>query len=150
MLSYWTEDGIEKDAILQSLIQQLREGGYPTLHDSGWKPWDLAIDEHLWSRIPIEVVVENHGGSKRLARFRLSWHLAPVAKAILWTCGVFLVLGMLGSKAWLVAVAGVAALAGFSWVTLKSGSAIQEMSQMIRDVATRLKLLPINGTHKKA
>jgi len=150
MLSYWTEDGIEKDAILQSLIQQLREGGYPTLHDSGWKPWDLAIDEHLWSRIPIEVVVENHGGSKRLARFRLSWHLAPVAKTILWTCGVFLVLGMLGSKAWLVAVAGVAALAGFSWVVLKSGSAIQEMSQMIRDVAAGLKLVPVNGTHKKA
>ena len=38
ILSYWTEDGIEKDAILQSLIQQLREGGYPTLTDSGWKP----------------------------------------------------------------------------------------------------------------
>jgi hypothetical protein len=149
MLSFWTEDGIEKDAILQSLIQQLREGGYPTLHDSGWKPWDLAIDEHLWSRIPIEVVVENHGGSKRLARFRLSWHLAPVAKAILWTCGVFLVLGMLESKTWLVVVAGVAALAGFAWVTLKSGSAIRELSQMIRDVATRLKLLPINGTHKR-
>jgi hypothetical protein len=75
--------------------------------------------------------------------------LAPVAKAILWTCGVFMVLGMLESKAWLVVVAGVAALAGFSWVTFKSGSAIQELSQMIRDVATRLKLLPINGTHKR-
>ena len=150
MLSYWTEDGIEKDAILQSLIQQLRESGYPTLHDSGWKPWDLAIDEHLWSRIPIEVVVENHGGSKRLARFRVSWHLAPVAKALLWTCGVFLVLGMLESKPWLVAVAGVAALAGFSWVALKSGSAIQEMDQMIRDVVANLKLLPINGTRKRA
>jgi O-antigen biosynthesis protein len=150
ILSYWTEDGIEKDAILQSLIQQLREGGYPTLHDSGWKPWDLAIDEHLWSRIPIEVVVENHGGTKRLARFRVSWHLAPVAKAILCTCGVFLVLGMLESKPWLVGLAAVAALAGFSWVILKSGSAIQEMGQMIRGVATTLKLLPIKGPCRHA
>jgi GT2 family glycosyltransferase len=150
ILSYWTEDGVEKDVILQSLIQQMREGGYPTLHDSGWKPWDLAIDEHLWSRIPIEVVVENHGGSKRLARFRVSWHLAPVAKAILWTCGVFLVLGLLESKPWLVGLAGVAALAGFLWVMLKSGSAIQEMGRMIRNVATDLKLLPLNGTRKHA
>jgi O-antigen biosynthesis protein len=150
ILSYWSEEGIEKDAILQSLIQQLREGGYPTLHDSGWKPWDLAIDEHLWSRIPIEVVVENHGGTKRLARFRVSWHLAPVAKAILCTCGVFLVLGILESKPWLVGLAAVAALAGFSWVTLKSGSAIQEMGQMIRDVAATLKLLPIKGPCKNA
>jgi hypothetical protein len=150
ILSYWTQDGIEKDAILQSLIQRLRESGYPTLHDSGWKPWDLAIDEHLWSRIPIEVVVENHGESKRLARFRISWHLAPVAKVILGTCGVFLVLGMLEFKPWLVSVAGGTALAGFAWVTLKSGSAIQEMSKTVRDVAAHLHLLPINGTPKKA
>jgi GT2 family glycosyltransferase len=150
ILSYWTEDGIEKDVLLQSLIQQLREGGYPTLTDSGWKPWDLAIDEHLWSRIPIEVVVENHGASKRLARFRISWHLAPVAKAILWTCGGFLVLGMLASGLWLVALAGIAALASFSWVMLKSVSAIQEMRKIIREVAAHLKLLPINGTHGHA
>jgi hypothetical protein len=144
MLSYWTEQAIEKDTILQVLIQRLREGGYPTLHDSGWNAWDLAIDEHLWSRVPIEVVVENHGGVKRLTRFRISWQLAPVAKAILCTCGVFLVLGMLEFEPWLVSVAGVAALAGFAWVMLKSISAIQEMSRMIRDVAADLKLMPIN------
>jgi GT2 family glycosyltransferase len=150
ILSYWTEDGIEKDAILQSLIQQLREGGYPTLTDSGWKPWDLAIDEHLWSRIPIEVVVENHGESKRLARFRISWHLAPVAKAILSTCAGFLALGMLEVEPGLVAVASIAALAGFLWVALKSMSAIQEMSMMVRRVAAKLKLLPIADPPKHA
>jgi hypothetical protein len=47
-------------------------------------------------------------------------------------------------------VVGVAALAGFSWVALKSGSAIQEMDRMIRDVAAHLKLVPINGTRKRA
>jgi hypothetical protein len=150
ILSYWTEEGIEKDVILQSLIQHLREGGYPTLTDSGWKPWDLAIDEHLWSRIPIEVVVENHGASKRLARFRISWHLAPVAKAILWTCGGFLILGMLEFKPWLAAVTGIVTLAGFSWVMLKSMSAIEEMSKMIRVVAAKLKLLHLNGMHEHA
>jgi O-antigen biosynthesis protein len=150
ILSYWAENGIDKDVILQHLIQQLRESGYPTLTDSGWKPWDLAIDEHLWSRIPIDVVVENHGGSKRLTRFRLSWHLAPVAKAILWTGGGFLVLGLLDLEPWLVVVAGLAALAGFLWVTLKSVSAIHEMSRMIRDVAAQLKLLPVSGMDEHA
>jgi GT2 family glycosyltransferase len=150
ILSYWTEEGIEKDVILQSLIQHLREGGYPTLTDSGWKPWDLAIDEHLWSRIPIEVVVENHGASKRLARFRISWHLAPVAKAILWTCGGLLILGMLEFKPWLVAVTGIGTLAGFSWVMLKSMSAVEEISKMIRVVAAKLKLLHLNGMHEHA
>jgi hypothetical protein len=150
VLSYWTEDGIEKDGILQALIQQLREAGYPTLTDSGWKPWDLAIDEHPWSRIPIEVVVENHGEPKRLARFRLSWHLAPVAKATLWTCGGLLTLGLLEYRPWLVAVAGLVTLASFSWIMLKSLSAIQEMTTMIEVVAAKLKLIPINATHTHA
>jgi hypothetical protein len=94
------------------------------------------------------VVVENHGGSMRLARFRISWRLAPVAKAILWTCGGFLVLGLLESGLWLVAVPSIAVLVGFAWVALKSVSAIHEMRQMISDVAAKLKLLPVNGKHE--
>jgi hypothetical protein len=50
----------------------------------------------------------------------------------------------------LAAMVGVAALAGFSWVALKSVSAVQEMREMIRDVADKLALLPIHDTHEKA
>jgi hypothetical protein len=46
-------------------------------------------------------------------------------------------------------VAGVTALAGFTWVTLKSMSAVQEMRKTISDVADRLNLLPLNGTHER-
>jgi hypothetical protein len=45
-------------------------------------------------------------------------------------------------------MAGVAALLGFTWVTLKSVSAVQEMRKMIRDVADKLHLFPINGTRQ--
>jgi GT2 family glycosyltransferase len=144
-LSYWTEEGIEKDAILQPLLLQLRESGYPTLTDSGWKPWDLAIDSHLWSRIPIEVVVENHGGRKRLARLRVSWKLAPISKAILWTCGGFLILGVLENQVWMVGLASLVALAFFAWVTYKSASAVMQIGELSRAVAAQLPLLPINS-----
>jgi hypothetical protein len=76
--------------------------------------------------------------------------LAPVAKATLWTCGGLLTLGMLEHRPWLVAAAGLVTLASFSWITLKSLSAIQEMTNMIRVVAAKLKLLPIHGTHEHA
>jgi hypothetical protein len=147
-LSYWTEDGLEKDTVLQPLIQQLREAGYPTLTDSGWKPWDLAIDGHLWSRMPIDVVVENHGGSKRLVRLRISWKLTPVSKTLLWTCGGFLVLGVLDGQLWMVGAASLTALAILAWIAYKSTSAIHATSEMIRALAAQLQLLPINGKHQ--
>jgi hypothetical protein len=132
------------------MIQHLREAGYPTLTDSGWKSWDLAIDGHLWSRIPIDVVVENHGGAKRLARFRISWKLTPVSKAILWTCGGFLALGVLEGQLWMVGVASLAALAIFLWITYKSTSVIHEIGEMIRQIAAQLQLLPVDGKHQHA
>jgi GT2 family glycosyltransferase len=148
--AFWTEDGLEKDAILQLMIQHLREAGYPTLTDSGWKPWDLAVDGHLWSRIPIDVVVENHGGAKRLARFRVSWKLTPVSKAILWTCGGFLALGVLEGQLWMVGVAGLAVLTIFLWILYKSTSVIHEIGEMTRRIAAQLHLLPVDGGRRHA
>jgi hypothetical protein len=148
--TFWTEDGLEKDAILQLMIQHLREAGYPTLMDSGWKPWDLAVDGHLWSRIPIDVVVENHGGTKRLARFRISWGLTPVSKAILWTCGGFLALGVLEGQLWMMGVASLAVLTIFLWIMYKSTSVIHEIGEMIGRIAAQLHLLPVDGRRRHA
>jgi len=144
ILSYWTDTGIEKDVLLQALLHELREAGYPTLTDSGWNRWDLTCDEDLWSCLPIDVVVENHGGHKRLARFRLSWKFAPLSKGILWACGGFLALGLLHSRPWMAGIVSVAALAGLSLVAYTSGSVMREVGEIARDVAAKLKLLPLN------
>jgi GT2 family glycosyltransferase len=145
VVSYWTESGIEKDAILQPLLQQLRETGHPTLTDSGWKPWDLAIEAHLWSRIPVHVVVENHGGSKRLARFRISWKFTPLAKVVLCACGGLLALGLLEDQPAMMGAAVVAALASVSWVAYKSAAVMQQMREIVKDVAAKLTLVPLRG-----
>jgi O-antigen biosynthesis protein len=147
VLSYWTDTGVEKGAILQPLLQQLHEAGYPTFTDSGWKPWDLTVDGQLWSRIPLDVVVENHGGSKRLARIRISWKFAPISKGILWTCASLLILGLLQARPWMAGVASVVALSSCSWVAYQSASVIHEIYDMVKDVAAKLKLLPINGNN---
>ena len=145
ILSYWTDTGIEKDVLLQGLLHQLREAGYPTLTDSGWNRWDLTCDEDLWSCLPIDVVVENHGGQKRLARFRLSWKFAPLSKGILWACGGFLALGLLRAQPWMVGMASLAAVVAFSLVASKGAAVMREVSEIVRDVAASLKLLPLNG-----
>jgi hypothetical protein len=147
VLSYWTDTGVEKEALLQPLLQQLHEAGYPTFTDSGWKPWDLMVDGQLWSRIPLDVVVENHGGSKRLARIRISRQFAPISKGILWTCGSLLILGLLQARPWMAGAASVVALGSCLWVAYQSASVIHEIYDIGKDVAAQLKLLPINGNN---
>ncbi|MGH8059882.1 MAG: hypothetical protein ACREOH_22035, partial [Candidatus Entotheonellia bacterium] len=150
VFSYWTDAGVEKEALLQPVLHQLREAGYPTLTDSGWNPWDLAIDAHLWARIPIEVVVENHGGSKRLTRFRLSWKLEAFSKGLLWACGVLLGFGLLYGHLWMVEIAAAAALTCLGFVAHKSTAIMREVGEMIQSLAAELKLLPLNGKHENS
>jgi glycosyltransferase involved in cell wall biosynthesis len=144
VLSYWTDAGVEKETLLQGLLHQLREAGYPTLTDSGWNPWDLTIDAHLWARIPIEVVAENHGGEKRLVRFRLSCKFASLSKGLLWACGGFLVLGLLHAHPWMVEIAGAAVLACLSFVAYRSAAVVHEVCEMIKAVAAESKLLALH------
>ncbi len=142
-LAYWTESGIEKSALLHPLLQHLRAAGYPALNDTGWKPWDLAIDGHPWAHIPIEVVLENHGGTKRLARIRISWHFTPLSRGVLWVGAGLLGLGVLEAQPWLVGTAGVILPVGVLQVAYQSASVIQQACRVVKDVAAQLGLIPL-------
>jgi cellulose synthase/poly-beta-1,6-N-acetylglucosamine synthase-like glycosyltransferase len=144
-LAYWTENGLQKEALLYPLWQRLRAAGYPAMTDTGWQAWDLSIDEQPWSRIPIAVVVENHGGPKRLARLRVSWRFTPLAKGVLWACAGLVGLGLLEAQPWLVGTAGLALVAGVIWVAYRSAAVIQRTCQLAREVAATLALMPLNG-----
>jgi hypothetical protein len=144
-LSYWTESGIEKETILHPLLQRCREAGYPILTDTGWKAWDLAIDEHPWACMPIVVVLENHGGVKRLARIRIAWNFTPLSKGLLWTCAGLLGLGFLETQPWLVGTAGALLLVSTVWVAYRSTSVMQRACHMVNDVAAKFALMPLTG-----
>jgi GT2 family glycosyltransferase len=149
-LAYWTESGIEKEALLQPLFQRCCEAGYPTLTDTGWKAWDLAIDEHPWACMPIGVVLENHGGVKRLVRVRIAWTFTPLSKGLLWTGAGLLGLGLLEAQPWLVGMTAVGLLAGVARVAYQSAAVMHQACQMVNDVAAKFALLPLvgrNGRH---
>jgi len=129
--------------LLHPLLQHLRAAGYPALSDTGWKPWDLAIDGHPWAYIPIEVVLENHGGTKRLARIRISWHFTPLSRGVLWVGAGLLGLGVLEAQPWLVGTAGVILPVGVLQVAYQSASVIQQACRVVKDVAAQLGLIPL-------
>lgn len=78
-LSYWTETGLEKENLLQEVIDFLLPYKYFITVDDGWSDWDLEIHQGIWSKIQVKVCSENHGGNKRLLRLRCALRMSQFA-----------------------------------------------------------------------
>jgi GT2 family glycosyltransferase len=82
-LSYWSERGAEKEALLGGLMEFLLPQKYFVVADTGWSKWDLKISRGLWSRALVTVVTENHGGDRRLIRVRCAMRTSSLARMLL-------------------------------------------------------------------
>jgi glycosyltransferase involved in cell wall biosynthesis len=70
VLSYWSEAGTEKEAVIAALMRELAVAKLPLAVDTGWSNWDVAIDGNLAATARVTVAEENHGADKRLLRVR--------------------------------------------------------------------------------
>ena len=108
-LSYWSERGDEKEAVLSGLMSFLAPQKYFVTMDTGWSEWDLKIARGLWTRACVLCCVENHGGNKRLLRVRCTLGLSRLAKLLL---RFYAGAGVIAMIAGLPAVAAMVALVG--------------------------------------
>jgi glycosyltransferase involved in cell wall biosynthesis len=83
VLGYWNETGIGKEACLAALVAFLRPRKYLTVIDDGWQPWDLVVHRGLWVRAEVDVLVENHGASRRLVAAGVSLRQTALAKLVI-------------------------------------------------------------------
>jgi hypothetical protein len=139
-LAFWSEQGVEKEALLQAVIDFLKPRKFQIAIDQGWSAWDLEVHRGLWARAKLMVAVENHGGDKRVLRVRAAAHASFLARAALaGLAAAVLALGVLAPPA--VAVAG-ALLGGVAAVmigrsVLRLGGVVH---QVVEIAATRLGL----------
>ena len=70
---YWSEEGVERNALLKSIFQLLEEEGWSYSADTGWKEWDIQIYGNFFWSIILQTVTEYHGGLKCLTRVRLRY-----------------------------------------------------------------------------
>jgi hypothetical protein len=70
---YWSEEGVERNAVLKSIFQLLEEEGWSYSADTGWKEWDIQIYGNFFWSIILQTVTEYHGGPKCLTRVRLRY-----------------------------------------------------------------------------
>jgi GT2 family glycosyltransferase len=70
---FWNHRGVERETLLRTLMDALRNLGFKPRIDSGFAsseapPWDMEIRSRLWSIVRIRLTVEHHGGDKRFVR----------------------------------------------------------------------------------
>jgi glycosyltransferase involved in cell wall biosynthesis len=70
VLSYWSEIGTEKEAVIAALMRELADAKLPLAIDAGWSDWDVGVDGNLAATARITAAEENHGAEKRLLRVR--------------------------------------------------------------------------------
>jgi glycosyltransferase involved in cell wall biosynthesis len=139
-VSFWTETGLEKEAILQGLTEMCAAKKYFVMVDDGWSAWDLEVHGGVWSRGRITVVTEYHGGARRVLRVRCALRGSLITK--LGTAGGLLA-GVLALQLDVPALAGVgggvAALAAAAYV--REGLSLGRMLyETVQKVARRARL----------
>lgn len=148
-LSYWTEAGLEKESLIQEVMDFLLLYKYFINVDQGWSDWDLEIYRGLWSRAEVKVCSENHGGSKRLLRVRCALRMsqfatmAVVGYSLLTVVAIILEMPKLATIAVVVWALNAAAILyhnfRLGWV----------LYHVLKIVAKKLHMLPIHATSTK-
>lgn len=142
-LSYWNEEGVTRDRILDRMLKLFARNGHGAIIDAGWNDYDLEVRPNPWTRIELKTADEEHEASKLknhvLARVKLT-RIAKLALAA----------GALGSVG--MAIAGLPELA-LSLGALTVAGAICTAAEMVEagriayraaeECATELRLAPL-------
>ena len=145
-LYYWNETDLDKENLLQKVMDIFLSYKYFIAVDQGWNDWDLEIYWGIWSKVQIKVCTENHGGSKRLLRVRCALRMSQFATmAMLWYSlftFVAIILGMTEVAAVTVVVGALNAVV-ILYQNFRFG---QTLYHVLEIVAKKLHLLPIHTT----
>ncbi len=79
----WSDDGGDRNRLLEALMASLRASGLPVTTDDGWRDWDLETTSGRWWRVRLSSVTEYHGGGRCLTRVRIASRLARLALPVL-------------------------------------------------------------------
>ncbi|MEA5626119.1 hypothetical protein [Nostoc sp. UHCC 0251] len=142
-LSYWTDAGIEKENLLQKVMDLLLSCKYFIAMDQGWSDWDLEIYQGIWSKVQLKVCTENHGGNKRVLRVRCALRMSQLAiMAIVGYCLFAIVAIVLGMPE--VATVTIAAgMLNTAFILYQNFQLGRILYQVLEIIAKKVYLLPI-------
>jgi len=102
---YWeTTNGCGREKLLDELVDQARQSGWPGDFYGGWASWDIELIADIWHHVTVRTATEELGWPKRFTRARWATRPTRLARAaasgaVLWS-GV----AVLTSTSWAVVV----------------------------------------------
>jgi GT2 family glycosyltransferase len=142
-LSYWSEQGLEKENLLHGLMEFLLPRKYLLALDQGWSSWDLEISRGIWSKAELKVGSENHSGLKRLLRVHCAIRMSPLAQLALAAHGVVGVLGLILGVSELVLAAVMGELITLATILYQNFRLGRVMYHAVEIAAQRIGLSPV-------
>jgi glycosyltransferase involved in cell wall biosynthesis len=70
-VSLWSENGVDREKLLEQLLQVTAEHRWFVRIDPGWASHDVRFYGDRWCKTDLATVSENHGGGRFLTRVRL-------------------------------------------------------------------------------
>jgi hypothetical protein len=149
-LSYWNQEGKEKESLLNGVMEFLMPRKYLIAVDQGWSDWDLEICQGPWAKAQIRMATENHGSTKRLLRVRCALRMSKISVAFL---SAYILAAALATLLEMPLVAGAAILTGLA----HAGVVLQQklhighaLYHVIESVAHKLQFVPLKTPSKDA
>jgi GT2 family glycosyltransferase len=147
-LSYWSEAGTEKEALIGGLMRFLVPQKYFVVPDTGWSNWDLKISRGLFGRALVLVCTENHGGEKRLIRVRCAMRFSRFVSFLLRSCAALTAFALILGWPVTAAAVGGAGLIVSATVGCQLIGFGRLMHRIIEAVAKQARLIPVERVAK--
>jgi GT2 family glycosyltransferase len=141
-LSYWTEIGLEKESLIQGIMDFLLPRKYFITVDQGWSNWDLKIHQGFFPRAMIKVCSENHGGNKRLLRVESALKLSRMGTTILWVWFLVTLISLLLGLTKVALATGVVGIVSATIMMYHTFCLGRTMYHVLEIVAKKLQLVP--------
>ncbi len=142
-LSYWSDAGTEKEALISGLMDFLVPQKYFVAPDTGWSNWDLEIARGLCSRALVVVCTENHGGAKRLLRVRCAMRFSRFAAFSLRSCAALTAFALILGWPFTAAAIGAVGLINLGVMGFELVGFGRLMHRIIETVAKQARLVPV-------
>jgi len=83
VLEVWSEEWKSTEAWLTHLEALLQMAGAPVSRGGGFDRWDLEVRPGVLGTVRMSMAVEEHGGGKQLARFRIQPRISPGLRTLI-------------------------------------------------------------------
>jgi glycosyltransferase involved in cell wall biosynthesis len=147
-LAYWSDAGIEKEALIGGLMGFLVPQKYFVVPDTGWSSWDLKIARGLCSRALVVVCTENHGGPKRLLRVRCAMRFSRFSLFVMRSCAALTAFALILGWPLTAAVIGAAGLLNSAVMSCQLVSFGRLMHRIIEAVAKQACLIAVEPVER--